>query len=73
MREPIFEVHSPDGDVFRIWADGRIDGFPPGSMVLNRAAPRVHLTLGLLASVAGSGLLPEEQRAKIVAAWEGTC
>jgi hypothetical protein len=36
--KPLFEVLYPDADQnFRIWADGRIEGFPPGPIIFNRA------------------------------------
>lgn len=31
-----FEVHSPDGHVFKVFADGSITGFPDESYVVNR-------------------------------------
>lgn len=31
-----FEVKSPDGHVWKIYADGRIEGFPEGSVIFNR-------------------------------------
>lgn len=39
MREnaqPAFRVMTPDGHVYSVWADGRVDGFPAGSLVFNR-------------------------------------
>lgn len=34
----LFEVHeSIGGHVWRVFADGRIEGFPPGSLIVNRA------------------------------------
>lgn len=33
---PAFEVRSPDGQYFAVWADGRVEGFPPNSTIVNR-------------------------------------
>lgn len=35
-RKAIFEVRSPDGHVWLIHASGQIEGFPEGSIVINR-------------------------------------
>lgn len=32
----IFEVKAGDGRIFRIWADGRVDGFGSDAIVVNR-------------------------------------
>lgn len=34
--KPAFEVRPYGGEPFLIWADGRIEGFPPGVIVINR-------------------------------------
>lgn len=33
---PAFEVLARDGATFRIWADGRVEGFPPNAVIINR-------------------------------------
>lgn len=33
---PAFEVTEPGGKVYRIWADGRVEGFAPGAIICNR-------------------------------------
>lgn len=41
MREtaqPAFRVMTPEGHVYSVWADGRVDGFPAGSLVYNGIA-----------------------------------
>lgn len=40
---PIFEVMGPDGHMYRIWSHGKIEGFPEGSIVLNR----IHSAIGM--------------------------
>ena len=34
--KPVFEFITHDGNAYRIWADGRIEGFPPEGIVINR-------------------------------------
>lgn len=36
---PLFELRAPDGHVWRLYADGQIDGFPKGTTIINRAMP----------------------------------
>lgn len=33
---PAFEVLMPDGHRFKVWADGHIEGYPLGAIVINR-------------------------------------
>ena len=40
--EPAFEVRSGES-VWRIYADGRIEGFPEGSIVYNRIPLLMHM------------------------------
>ena len=32
----LFEIHSPEGHIWKIFPNGMIEGFPDGSMVYNR-------------------------------------
>lgn len=36
MDKADFEVRGPDGRVWKIYADGRTEGFPDGSVIFNR-------------------------------------
>lgn len=36
MDEASFEVRGPDGCVWKVYADGRTEGFPAGSVIFNR-------------------------------------
>lgn len=37
MDKPVFEVRDMSSDrVYKIWADGRVEGFPTGHVVINR-------------------------------------
>ena len=36
MQSAAFEVRSPDGHVWKVYADGRTEGFPEGSTIFNR-------------------------------------
>lgn len=37
---PIFEFHATDGNVFKVWADGAVEGFPAG-FIVNRIPLRL--------------------------------
>ena len=37
--ELLFELRGPDGQVWRLYLDGRADGFPAGTIIENRAHP----------------------------------
>lgn len=37
--ELLFELRGPDGQVWRLYLDGRADGFPAGTIIENRAFP----------------------------------
>jgi hypothetical protein len=39
MTEPMFEVHSREGHVWKIYESGRIDGFPRDVWIINRLFP----------------------------------
>lgn len=40
MEKADFEVRSPDGHVWKIYEDGRTEGFPAGSVIFNRIPQR---------------------------------
>ena len=35
----LFELHGPDGQLWKLWANGRTEGFPCGTILVNGAAP----------------------------------
>ena len=37
--ELLFELHGPDGHVWRLYENGRADGFPAGTIIVNKAKP----------------------------------
>lgn len=37
--ELLFELRGPDGQVWRLYLDGRSEGFPAGTAIENRAHP----------------------------------
>lgn len=39
--ELLFELRGPDGHAWRLYLDGRTEGFPDGTMVVNSALPMV--------------------------------
>lgn len=36
---PALTLYGPGGEVWRLWADGRVEGFPDGTIVCNAVAP----------------------------------
>ncbi len=46
LASAVIEVSGPDGTAWRVGVDGSISGFPPGSRVLNAAAPAFFALLG---------------------------
>lgn len=59
--EPIFEVRSPSGKVFQIWANGQISGFEDGSGITNGIAPLLNYASGLLMEPVRQGMITKEQ------------
>lgn len=37
--QPLFELRGPNGEAWTLWEDGRVAGFPDGTVVINRAKP----------------------------------
>lgn len=44
--ELMFELRGPGGEVWRLYLDGRFEGFPQGTIILNHALPTVNRLLG---------------------------
>lgn len=44
--ELLFELLGPDGQVWRLYMNGRAEGFPPGTVVTNHALPLTYRVLG---------------------------
>lgn len=66
--QPAFEIHTPDeGKKYKIWADGRIEGFGDGHLnIINRIAPLLHVTRGLIIKSRDNGLITTEQAASLL-------
>jgi hypothetical protein len=45
-KELLFELRGPDGQMWRLYLDGRIEGFPLGTTVVNHALPLVSRLVG---------------------------
>ncbi len=45
-QNPLFELHGPDGQKWALYEDGTATGFPDGTVIVNRAIPRINLLLG---------------------------
>ncbi len=44
--ELLFELRGPSGEVWRLYLDGRAEGFPEGTVVANHALPLASRMLG---------------------------
>ena len=58
----LFELRGPDGEIWKLWADGRAEGFPTGTTLMNKAAPILY---GLLAKqqIPGAGAADQHREA----------
>lgn len=41
-KRPLFVLHGPDGHVWRIYENGRYEGFPEGTSIENWALPTLN-------------------------------
>lgn len=66
MGRPIIEMHERSGKIYRIWADGRSDGFEDGVIIYNGAIAWINLAKGLAIKARDNGLISDEQAADIL-------
>lgn len=62
---PVFEFHEYSGKVYRIWWDGRTEGFGEG-FILNRIVPIVHIAQSLAIKARNANLITDDDYTKIV-------
>lgn len=55
MNKPLFELHGPDGSLWRLYADGRYEGFPEGTWIVNMAAILIQALEGRIAQLEHAG------------------
>lgn len=67
---PLFEIVAPSGLTFRIWPNGRVEGFPEGSVLTNSLAPRLAHTLGMVARLRNGGRFATQVAEQILDAWD---
>jgi hypothetical protein len=41
MDRPVIQLHHPDGRVWKIWENGRYEGFPDGTFIMNSIPSRI--------------------------------
>lgn len=46
MTKPVFKITTPEGHEYRIHADGRVEGFPEHSIIINRIPVHVAEKIG---------------------------
>lgn len=66
MENPVFQVHERSGKTYRIWADGRTEGFEDGAIISNGALAWINLAKGLAIKARDNGLISAEQAADIL-------
>ncbi len=42
----LFELRGPDGEQWKLYLSGVVEGFPPGTFVVNHASPLVNRLIG---------------------------
>lgn len=42
MGDLLFELHGPNGEIWKLYANGFVEGFPHGTIVVNHAMPLIH-------------------------------
>ena len=52
--EPLFELRGPDGHIWRLFENGRAEGFPEGTVIRNNAIRVLGLLRASLSGVTGS-------------------
>lgn len=67
MGKPIVELYAPSGHCYRIWADGRYEGFPEGSFIKNGVLPLLQYAQCLQKKAIDHGLITKEQAADLLA------
>lgn len=64
--EPLFELHGKDGHKWLLYEDGRVTGFPEGTLVVNRARGRLSALLCLTRALIGnSNALGRKHRPRV--------
>lgn len=56
MEKPIIEMHERSGKIYRIWVDGRSEGFEEGAIIYNNALALINLAKGLTIKAINNGL-----------------
>lgn len=46
MDEQLFELIGPNGETWKLYADGRVEGFPPETTMVNYAMPILNALIG---------------------------
>ena len=59
--ETVFEAHTPNGSVYRVFEDGSTAGFPEGTWVSNRWIAMLNFERGSRIKAINEGLRPDVQ------------
>lgn len=52
--ELLFELIGPNGETWKLYSSGKVEGFPPGTVVANYALPLINRMLGEMEGKAAS-------------------
>lgn len=56
----LFELHGPEGQVWKLFANGTYSGFPDGTFVVNNAHPTINLLRARIEKLQAA-LIPDQQ------------
>ena len=56
---PMFDLRGPDGEIWMLYEDGTITGFPDGTRILNRAIPLLNSLRGRIKQLEASSISRE--------------
>ena len=59
-KEPLFELHGPNGEEWKLFENGEVTGFPDGTWLVNHAAPLMDLMRGRIKQLETSTITGQE-------------
>ena len=71
--ELLFELHGPEGQIWRLYLDGRVEGFPAGTLVVNRCLPAVARAAGESLTPADLSQREQHKLREYEATWMDSC
>ena len=59
---PLFELRGQNGHVWKLYENGRIEGFPDGTVIINRAVPLIGALRSRIKNFPASGIANDESK-----------